>query len=200
MTERTWSAGDAIVHAARPEWGLGDVVSVRGSTHDGKPCQTLTIRFARAGLKVISTAFADLRPASEMPRLAEAPGPEADALAQAAAGASIEDLMLRLPESATDPFTSSAKRLAATFDCYKHGDSNAGLLDWACVQTGMKDPLSRFNRHELEAWYAKFMIELDTHLKKLCRDIKRAEPAVFAEAASKAGPAAQRALRRLGER
>lgn len=51
-----------------PEWGPGTVTRVQAAAHEGKPCQRLTIRFERAGLKTLSTAFAVLVPADERPR------------------------------------------------------------------------------------------------------------------------------------
>ncbi len=165
--------------------------------HEGKPCQRLSIRFERAGTKTISTAFADLRPASEIPRLPELKEEEPDPLAQAAFGASVEQMMTSLPERATDPFTSLKSRLTATLDLYRFTESGGTLLDWAAIQTGLKDPLSRFNRHELEQWFAKFKIELDNHLRKLVRDIRRTEPATLDAVAATASPAAKAALRRV---
>jgi hypothetical protein len=192
-----WSKGDSVVHAGRPEWGVGHVLSAETYMHEGKPCQRLSIRFERAGTKTISTAFADLRPASEIPRLPELKEEEPDPLAQAAFGASVEQMMTSLPERATDPFTSLKSRLTATLDLYRFTESGGTLLDWAAIQTGLKDPLSRFNRHELEQWFAKFKIELDNHLRKLVRDIRRTEPATLDAVAATASPAAKAALRRV---
>jgi len=165
--------------------------------NEGKPCQRLTIRFSRGGTKTISTAFADLRPASDMPYLPEsAAAEEGDPLAQLAMGASVEQLMTKLPEKATDPFTGLSQRVAATLDLYRFGDGNGALLDWAAIQTGLKDPLSRFNRHELELWFTKFKIEVDNHLKKLLRDMRKQDPQGLGSLVAGASPAARQALRR----
>jgi hypothetical protein len=50
-----------VVHAGKPEWGVGVVSSAQNVTQDGKPSQRLTIRFERAGLKTVSTAVASIR-------------------------------------------------------------------------------------------------------------------------------------------
>src|SRR3954471_24602273 len=105
MASRDWSKGDSVVHATKPEWGAGQVLEAESIAHDGKPCQRLTIRFARAGTKTISTAFADLRPASEMPHLPELQHEDPDPIAKMALGESVEALMTKLPDKATDPFT-----------------------------------------------------------------------------------------------
>lgn len=191
----TWVKGDKVVHAARPEWGPGEVLQADAASQDGKPCQRLIIRFQRAGMKTISTAFAELSHAGDAPLSESAPETEHDPLAAAATNASVEEAMLRLPENATDPFISIRRRVETTLNLYKYGESGGGLLDWAAIQTGLKDPLSRFNRHELEQWWDRFRIEADTHLKKLLRDLRKQDPKALDEIAAAAGPAAKRALR-----
>ncbi|MBI1190987.1 MAG: DUF3553 domain-containing protein [Tepidisphaera sp.] len=217
-----WNKGDSVVHAARPEWGAGEVLVAEPVVHEGRKCQRLTIRFSRGGTKTISTAFAELKPASELPRIPrlldpdEAPDhpapsagaskprqqsapsapPEPDPLALSAMQSEIAAIMNKLPEKATDPFTSGKARLAATLDLYKYTDSGGSLLDWAAIQTGLADPLSRFSRHELEQWFARFKIELDAHLRKLVRDVRKADPAGYAEATASVSGAAKGALRK----
>lgn len=211
MPETPWTKGDAVVHSLKPEWGHGEVLVATPGTHDGRPCQRLTVRFSRGGTRTVSTAFADLMPAAHAPRLREiAPPPEPepgtrsespvdttlDPLAKAANDAQVAELMSTLPEPATDPFASPKARLAATLALYRFTESGSSLLDWAAAQTGLKDPLSRFNRHELEQWFGRFRIELDDHLRKLVRDLRRTDAAALAQAAAAAGPAAKQALRR----
>lgn len=189
-----------------PEWGAGEVIAAEGITHEGKPCQRLTLRFARAGLKTISTAFAELIPATG-PKVSAEPEysgvrtstePETRTLdlAKVMDASNVEEAMMKLPEAATDPFLSLRKRLSATLALYKKGESASGLLDWAAVQTGLKDPMSRFNRHELEQWYGRFKMEVDQHLKKLVRDAYKAEPGLVEELRAGASPSARDALRR----
>ncbi|MFA6045572.1 MAG: DUF3553 domain-containing protein [Phycisphaerales bacterium] len=213
-----WNKGDNVVHAAKPEWGAGEVLVAEPVVHDGRKCQRLTIRFSRGGTKTISTAFAELKPASELPRIPrliepddDAPAPasankprgsappadtEPNPLAKSAMDSEIAAIMGKLPEKATDPFTSGKARLAATLDLFKYTDSGGSLLDWAAIQTGLPDPLSRFNRHELEQWFAKFKIELEAHLRKLVRDLKKADPSGYAEVAAACPQIARGALRK----
>lgn len=198
MTIREWKPGERLRHAGRPEWGIGSVLTAEGTVQDGKHCQRLTIRFDRAGAKTISTAFADLRPADEITVLRAEPAPEDDPLLKAGDKSQVLALLTAVPEAATDPFTSSRKRLNATLDLYRFADGGPGaLLDWAAMQTGLKDPLSRFNRHELEEYFRRFLVNLDAHLKKLLRDIRRQEPALIPELAATARPAAKQAMRRV---
>ena len=65
MPTREWSFGDKVVHAQKPEWGVGLVTGASGTTHEGQPCQRVVVRFERAGVKTLSTAIADLRPAAD---------------------------------------------------------------------------------------------------------------------------------------
>jgi hypothetical protein len=199
---KQWAFGDKVRHTAKPEWGAGVVTTAAGSTHEGKPCQSLTIRFDRAGVKTISTAFAKLVAADE-PGFLAAPRP--DAFPDAEEGEpdpflgarDPREIMSKLPDAATDPFTTPANRLKATLVLYKYQPVGASLLDWAAVQSGLSDPLSRFNRHELERFFEGFVLARDNHLKKLVQEMKKVDPAGLALAAAGATGAARQALRRL---
>ncbi len=238
MATRTFSKGESVIHAGKPEWGPGDIVSAEGQLHEGKPCQRLTIRFARAGLKTISTAFADLRPASEAPLPAFATRMHAAALAEPMESTSnsnfaarergkvrskdsdisaesesgpesepnmqdvidrneAQQALQKLPENINDPFLPLMKRVQATLGVYKYWDKPAGVLDWATAQTGLRDPMSAFNRHELEAQMDRFRIALDGHFKKLLKDARREDAKALEQAVAAAGPAAKAALRRV---
>jgi hypothetical protein len=211
MASREWVRGENVVHATRPEWGAGEILVAEPVVHEGRPCQRLTIRFTRAGTKTVSTAFAELRPAADMPRLppeavaeepqatsraVPQPTPTTDPIVRAEVEATVSEMLTRLPEVATDPFSSLRSRLEATLDLYKFTPSGGSLLDWAAIQTGLKDPLARFNRHELEQWFQRFQFELDAHLKKLVRDVRKQDPQALAELSAEATPAARTALRR----
>lgn len=197
MAIREWKLGDRLMHAGRPEWGVGEVRSAESVVQDGTRCQRLTIRFDRAGVKTISTAFADLRPREEMPEPAEATGGNGEAHDPLAPGAvNWEQKLETVPEDATDPFRTRKARLETTLGLYRFAATGASLLDWAASQTGLKDPLSKFNRHELERLFDRFRANLDAHLKKLTFEMRKADPTALAEAAAGAGPEAKRALKR----
>lgn len=219
MMTKKWSKGERVIHATKPEWGHGEVLEAQSAQQDGKPCQRLVVKFTRAGTKTVSTAFADLRTAEESPFLAAAAREAAEEASRAVTGAtngkareeSGEDMldtaldaalrnpvemMTRLPDSVTDPFLSLRKRAQAAVSLYKFGESPAGLLDWAAVQTGLKDPMSKFNRHQLEDFFVRFKIVLDAHLKKLLKDVRKQEPAFINELLASASPAGQQAMRR----
>lgn len=205
MTSTKWNKGDRVIHATKPEWGTGEVLQAEGFTHEGKACQRLTLRFDRAGLKTLSTAFAELKPATTAaPAFAfattsDTSGSEgSNALDLPMVSPSeIKAMMTKLPDSATDPFTSLRSRFLATLSQYKFADTPGALLDWAAIQTGLKDPLTRFNRHELEQYFVQFRMAVDEHLKKLLREVRRAEPQLLAEVqASNLPLSCRNALRR----
>lgn len=206
-----WAFGDRVVHSSKPEWGSGVITSAATTTHEGKPCQSLTIRFDRAGVKTISTAFAHLIPADRAGGLLDQPQhdePQATAGGPSAVDPAIsgpgsfgardpKEVMRRLPESTTDPFSTPLARLRATLGLYRFNATGASLLDWAAIQSGLADPLSRFNRHELERFFEGFAVVRDTHLKKLVAETKRTDPSGLAAAVAQAPAAAHQVLRRL---
>lgn len=198
---REWSFGDRVVHAKRPEWGAGVVTAAQKIVHEGIPCQRLTIRFDRAGVKTLSTAVAELVSESEGPVLASsAAQKEADSDAawlSRLSGRSPEEMMCRLPEAATDPFASLESRLKATLALYRFTDQGGSLLDWAAAQSGLKDPLSEFSRHDLERLFQRFAFARDEHLKKLVQEMRKKDPTVLQVVLRAAPPTATQALRRL---
>lgn len=199
-TEMEFKFGDRLVHASKPEWGTGVVTAVQNLVEEGVATQRLTLRFDRAGLKTLSTAFADLRPADEHPSTDAAGAAAASSgvswLEQLEAG-DLTERMQRLPEATRDPFVSLATRLKATLGLWRFSEQGAALLDWAAMQTGLKDPLARFNRHELEQFFKRFATEREAHLKRLLLDAKKQPSPEVDRVKAEALPAARDAMRRL---
>ena len=192
MTLSQWSFGDRVIHQSRPEWGVGTVTKAMAVKQDGAACQNLTIRFERAGVKTISTAFARLRQATD----------HEDALGEAENGSLAvrerpEEVFARLPEAARDPFSSLESRFKATLGLYRFAPEGGSLLDWASMQTGMQDPLSEYARPELEALFKRFAQARDEHLRSLAADLIKQTPVVVRSALDSASPQARAALRRL---
>lgn len=197
MSVREWKIGDRVVHATKPEWGIGEVRSAESTVQDGVKCQRLTLRFERAGVKTLSTAFAELRSPDEMghtPATMAAEGPTSDPLL---GDESPEERIVRLPDAATDPFTTPRNRLKATLALYRFSRDGGSLLDWAASQTGMRDPLTRFSRHDLERLFERFRIGLDSHLRRVVGEVRKADPRALTELLASAPEAGQQALRRL---
>ncbi len=196
LTEIEWKAGDRVVHQGKPEWGVGSVTAAQGAVQDGRHCQRVTVRFENGGLKTVSTAFARLAKAESGSGAAENPG---GTWLDDLEGVDVRDRLATLPEAATDPFSSLEARLRSTLDLYRFSDSGSSLLAWASAQTGLSDPLSRLNRHELELAFRKFQILLDRHLSELTSQARRSGVQLDAILAS-APPEARRALQRANRR
>lgn len=195
MPTREWKLGDRLVHAGCLEWGVGEVRSAESIVQDGTRCQRLTVRFERAGVKTLSTAFADLRTREELPEVQAPEHANGSEMPDLAANA-LEGALLKLPDDATDPFRTHKARLDTTLKLYRFSGTGGSLLDWAASQTGMKDPLSRFSRHELERFFDRFRVNLDGHLKKLAFEMRKADPSGLSQAAANAAPEGRQALRR----
>ena len=198
MASREWGLGERLLHAGKPEWGIGEVKGARSVLEDGQRCQRLTVRFDRAGIKTLSTLFADLRAADSAPAMPAAPSPD-DPFADAA-GKDARELLEQIPEAAQDPFRSKRARLEATLDLYRFTSAGSSLLDWAAMQSGLADPLTRFNRHELEDLFARFRNNLDAHLRRLVGELRKEDPATLAQVVAAAPPSAQQMLKRLDAR
>lgn len=192
--------GDRIVHADKPEWGSGVVSAAIPAIQDGKRCQRLTIRFDRAGVKTISTAFAHLKPADQEPAIEQAIVTANSDWLSDVGSKRVQEIMTRLPENANDPFASLESRLKATLSLFRFSASGGALIDWAAAQSGLKDPLSRFSRHELEDYYRRFEFARTEHLRRLLGEAQRAEPKMVAAVLAGAPDAARAAVRQSNHR
>ena len=114
----------------------------------------------------------------------------------AAPDESAEERLLAIPDTATDPFIPLKKRMIATLGLYRFTGNGGSLIDWACMQTGLKDPMVRFNRHELEELFKRFRFALDQHLVRLGKDAKRQEPGLLDSLAPTIAAEARQVLRR----
>ena len=82
------------------------------------------------------------------------------------------EIMHSIPLACRDPFNTSEHRLRRTLELYKYDMSGRGLMEWAMAQTGMDDPLTRFNRTELEVFFKHYSHELNQHLAKLLSEMR----------------------------
>ncbi|MBL4808631.1 MAG: DUF3553 domain-containing protein [Phycisphaerales bacterium] len=195
--------GDRVVHSSKPEWGVGIVSTSSMEDHEGVPCQRLVIRFDRAGRKTVSTAFAKIEPAGD--RVGTVPEKESN-LAQSQGQANpilkasvreVQQIMTTIPEAARDPFASPGQRLKATLSLYRFTDSGGPLIDWAVMQSGLSDPLTKFTRHELEDFFGYFEKILWKHLGKMVREARDVPAAELVQIRDSAPLAGQQALQRL---
>lgn len=195
----TWRPGDRVIHTGRPEWGVGAVEAVSPTTENGTPCQRIRVRFDRAGAKTLSTAYARLKPAAdgmEIEHMHMQDAEETGSWLAALEAKPLADRLVEVPEPARDPFLPLAKRFQNALDLYRFRAEGASLLDWATMQTQLKDPLSAMSRHELEEYFKRFRHALDQHTADLAAELKRSDPTGLERMVAAAPDEAQRALRR----
>ncbi len=166
--------GDVVTHPKRPEWGQGVVKHTQAIVHQGAAAQRLSVEFANRGRVVINTAVAPLAPRKGKTQIMSS--------STTSSGGWLDQLertnknsheLWELPEALTDVFVSDLQRLLATLDTYKFNTEPRPLIDWAVMQTGMNDPLSKYTRHDLEQAFARFARDRDLHLKEFVRQLKR---------------------------
>jgi hypothetical protein len=194
--------GDRVIHATKPDWGTGHVLSAKPDPENGPQSQKLQVRFQHAGMKTLCTAFASLRPVSENGHASNPPaGPQAH---QAPTTTNLDEnptqTMAALPAAATDPFAIAPQRLAATLDLYRFTGEGGSLIEWATLQSGLADPLTRFSRHDLEEFFSRYAIHRDRQLAKVSQENMKTDPKALAPIVSAAPPAARDALRRINRR
>jgi len=171
--------GDVVVHTRRPEWGDGVVSHASTIIYEGQPAQRLAVRFANRGQVTVNTAVATLKPKeSEGPMTRTSTSVfSSSTTGQGWLGSidkkSDDRQLWSLPEPLTDPFASLADRLKVTLESYRFSHEPRILIEWAVVQTGLNDPLSQYNRHELEQAFVRFERDRDRHLAELVRLIKK---------------------------
>jgi hypothetical protein len=197
MSSINWSFGDRVTHADRPEWGEGQITSIQPVVIEGRTTQRLTIRFERAGIKKLAAAVANIRPAKNKPQPSNSAAPAASQDPQKIGDLELADRLSKMPDDALDPFISLEDRLVYSLGLYRFSDQGGSLLDWAAMQTGLADPLSRILRHDLEVHYAKFRRNLDRHTGDLVSQLMRQDKAAVRNAGSKAPPQGQQALRQI---
>ena len=164
---------------------------------EGRPSQRLTIRFERAGIKTLAAAVANIRKADSSAQPASQAEPKPVRLEESAeSDAELTKKLTGLPDDAVDPFISLSKRLETTLGLYRFSDKGGSLLDWAAMQTGLADPLTRFLRHDLETHFGAFRRALDRHAGDLGAQLARHDKAKLNEILAKAPEAGQHALRR----
>jgi len=167
--------GDAVVHPRRPEWGRGVVKDAHSITHEGRSAQRLAVDFANHGRVVINTAVAPLvapEKAQESKMTStRTSGGWLSELEKASTGQRHE--LWDLPAEMKDPFASLGSRLKATLKTYRFSTEARSLIEWAVIQTGLDDPLSKYTRSELEQAFPRFARDRDLHLKDLVKQMKR---------------------------
>jgi hypothetical protein len=200
--------GDQVRHPKKPEWGTGSIVKIENLTMNGGVDQRLTVRFPNSGLKVLLASASDLQ-VIDLNGKAAAGGSLLDDHTLRAKESENEsgwlgtlakqkpvDVMTALPPQVSDPFSSIKRRLEFTVALYRFDTSPSRLIEWAVAQSGLNDPMTRFNRHELEQFFTKFAYERDLQLLRLCQEANRAEPETVRQIFAKAPSTAQQVMKK----
>lgn len=196
--------GDSVRHPERLEWGVGTVTRTEICTISGSRDLRVWVRFPNAGEKVLLASIARLEVLSEArgmeaiyarPTLTQVEGANADGWLAKIGERNATELMVGIAPEATDPFASGPVRLERTLKLYRYEGSGGSLIDWAVAQSGLSDPMTRFNRQELEQLHKRWLFNLDAHLAKLLQELRYTNGAVE-QAARAASPAARKAIER----
>jgi hypothetical protein len=217
MTQTSFAKGDTIVHTKRPEWGPGVVNDASLIDHEGQRAQRLIVKFANRGTVTLNTAIAELVQKDSTQTMATSSSITSSnsssstrkAETSTGSGGWLGSLtktdpakaLYSLPDSMNDPFISTSKRLEIMLDSYRFSTDPRQprlLLDWAIMQTGMADPLSKYSRQELEQAFPRFARDRDNLLLDTVKQLKREGRLDMLAAALKSAkvPAAREALQR----
>jgi hypothetical protein len=157
--------GQSVCNAARPEWGVGRVLSVQPARIGDKPAQRVSIQFATGHRTVLVP-----------PARLVTPGPEPQRQAGWLDGigkSTLDDRLRALPAEITEVLGTPLDRLAAIIPLYAVSEENKSLLRWARDQTGIADPLSQWTRDELLVALRDFRNERDAYLRGIAARIKQ---------------------------
>ena len=207
MTQTKFQFGDSVRHARRPEWGIGAIVKVEDMASNGDASQRLSIRFSNAGLKKLNAEKAELEIVNSTSDSAFATQydsiRELDRMSESewlapVAQKKIKEIMVSLPSQTKDVFNSLRYRIEFTLSLYRFDRSGRGLIDWAVAQSGLDDPLSRFNRHVLEELFDRWAHERDVCLGKMLMEARK-QPAMLESMMVDVLPAAREAVSRLSQ-
>ncbi|GDY06103.1 hypothetical protein LBMAG51_08900 [Phycisphaerae bacterium] len=204
MIEATYKKGDRVRHPSRPEWGIGVVSKIEVVTRGESTDLRVWVRFPSIGEKTLLASAAALEILDDQsfssavhsrPSVTDFDVAKGGGWLGSISKQSANDLMTTLPGEATDPFAHPKRRLEVTIKLYRFDGSPARLVEWSIAQSGLDDPMSRFNRQELEQLYKKWLFNLDAHLLKLLGEFRR-EKTLVDQALLNAPPLAVKAVRR----
>ena len=205
MIETTYKKGDRVRHPSRPEWGSGVVTKIETVTQDRGTDLRLWVRFSLIGEKTFLASVAGLEVVDDQGVSNSVHArPTLDSLHVNGDGGWLgsisksipEELMTSLSGEANDPFIPLQKRADFIIKLYRFDGSPARLIEWAVVQSGIDDPLSRFNRQEIEQFYKRWLFNLEAQTKKLLADLRR-DGIRIETLMTGAPPLAQRTIPRL---
>ena len=190
--QNEFMAGDRVRHGGKPEWGTGVVEQSQVVPYAGGRAQRVVVRFPDHGRVTLNTAVARLMREEAM----VGGGGDRGWLNQLE-GASPVERLRALPDSTSDPLSSSVERFAVVLELYRFSTDARSLLDWAVAQTGMNDPLSEFSRQDLEEAFKAYAHVRENKLIELGRELRRQGRGDLLEPRRYEKAYAQQALRKV---
>lgn len=197
-----YKPGERVRHPGKPEWGVGEVTKVELITRDGVPDRRVWIRFPSEGTKTVLASVAGLEVVEDSSEIVGDGGTMLDRQASHETGwlgeiakNKPEDAMTSLPDRATDPFMPPRNRLEFLYGLYRFNRNSGSLLEWAIAQSGLDDPMTRFNRHELEQFFDRWSWERDRALARTLDECRKAGEQIEI-LLKQAPPAARRGLKK----
>lgn len=166
--------GQKVVHAAKPDWGVGTILRIEPTQPNGSGPRRVTVQFA-VGSRVVQVPPARLVP----------PGPAVQRESgwlDKLAGRTLDDALRALPEEVQMHLGAPAQRLALIGRLYEHDEDGPSLLTWARRQTGIADPLEHWTRDELLSAFADYRRARDAVLCETAARLSRAEGPAAVEA------------------
>eukprot|EP00752_Nemacystus_decipiens_P016707 g14945.t1 len=183
-----FKVGDKVAHPKKPEWGTGVVVDARPATHEGIEAQRLRIDFANKRNTTLNTAIAPLVSGEQinntytptpkglgqdMSMSTNTSKPGAGWLDELEGKSGGKRELWDIPDACDDAFSSDEQQLDACLDTFKYSTDPGPLFQWAVVQTGLDDPLTKYTRVELEQAFPRYTRDRDNRLFELVRQMKR---------------------------
>ncbi|MBQ72842.1 MAG: hypothetical protein CMJ67_08040 [Planctomycetaceae bacterium] len=197
-----YKPGERVRHPGKPEWGVGEVTKVELITRDGMPDRRVWIRFPSEGTKTVLSSVAGLELVEDSEESGSDSGTMLDRQSSHETGwlgqiakNKPEDAMTSLPDRATDPFMPPRARLEFIYGLYRFNRNGGSLIEWAIAQSGLDDPMSRFNRHELEQFFDRWSWERDRTLARTLEECRKAGDPIDI-LIKQAPPAARRGLKK----
>lgn len=167
--EPEFEENQEVANPARPEWGVGRVLSVEPGS--GGRGARVRVNFAGAGVKTLVVP-----PGRLVPPQAQAE-PEPAAHESLGYSGSSEARLRTIPAIITDRRAAWDVRITELVKLYQFDDSPRDIFNWAALRTGQADPLNEFSADELAAYFRDFCRRRDRVLKDLCHEAKRANAA-----------------------
>jgi hypothetical protein len=207
MQTTIFKKGDKVRHRRSPEWGTGVISRTEMLNREGGMDMRLWVRFPSVGEKVLLASIAPLDHVTDggaaealdfhsRPSVAEATQSTGGGWLAEISKSKPEDVMTAVPLEATDPFVPAPRRLANALALYRFDGSGVKLIEWAVAQSGLDDPMTRYNRQELEAQWKRWLFNLDNAVLKILQELRRDQASIQA-ALAKAPPLAKKVVPRL---